>query len=187
MRSTPPRRGAPLRFAPMSKKGNQRTVTAPRFVLPCSCRDEERPARFALASGAGRTRNNVEQAKASKAAFPSAGRRPCAKRPTEHLSNAASARSPAPREAQEPMPHRPRNPAPQLPHRLANLTPAGVPILAPSRFANPSPMTSPAGSRLFCIFDARHGTLPGVSLLARRAVSFNGGQLLVTWTAATVH
>ena len=46
------------------------------------------------------------------------------------------------------------------PRHLANLTPAGVPILAPSRFANPSPVTSPAGRRPFCIFDARHP--PGI-------------------------
>jgi hypothetical protein len=32
------------------------------------------------------------------------------------------------------------------------------PILAPSRFANPSPMTSAAGRRPFCIFDARSHT-----------------------------
>jgi hypothetical protein len=80
MRSTPPRRGAPLRCAPM-KNG----VTAPRFVLSCSCRDEERPARFALASGAGRTRNNGEQASkraASKATPPSAARSPRTNPPT---------------------------------------------------------------------------------------------------------
>src|ERR1700688_5056208 len=67
-RSTPPKkqgRGAPLRFAPM-KNG----VTAPRFALPYSCRDEERPARFALASGAGRTRNNGDQAKGKQRCLP---------------------------------------------------------------------------------------------------------------------
>jgi hypothetical protein len=60
-----PRQGGVLRFAtPPLKNG----VTAPRFALPCSCRDEERPARFAHASGAGRTRNNGKQA--SKSPWP---------------------------------------------------------------------------------------------------------------------
>ena len=45
------------------------------------------------------------------------------------------------RDAQEPMPQRSLNPAPEHPADFANLTPAGVPILAPSRFANPSPAT----------------------------------------------
>ena len=43
---------------------------------------------------------------------------------------------------QEPTPERRLNPASEHPSDFANLTPAGVPILAPSRFANPSPITS---------------------------------------------
>jgi hypothetical protein len=53
------------------------------------------------------------------------------------------------------MPRGSLNPASEHPTDFANLTPAGVPILALSRFANPSPITSPAGRRPFCIFDAR--------------------------------
>jgi hypothetical protein len=46
------------------------------------------------------------------------------------------------------------------PRHFANLTPAGVPILPPSRFANPSPAISPAGRRPFCKSVARHP--PGI-------------------------
>jgi hypothetical protein len=70
---------------------------------------------------------------------------------------ASKRRRPALGEAQEPAPDRPLNPASEHPADFANLAPAVVPILAPSRFANPSPITSAAGRRLFCIFDARHG------------------------------
>jgi hypothetical protein len=58
--------------------------------------------------------------KASNGACPSNGRQP----------------APAP---QEPASERRLNLRDSHPRRLANLTPAGVPILPPSRFANPSP------------------------------------------------
>jgi hypothetical protein len=72
---------------------------------------------------------------------------------------AAAGRSPAPCEARLPSRLPRLNQKESRPRRLANPTPAGV-LFSPSQpFANPSPMTSAAGRRLFCISDAPHGNV----------------------------
>jgi len=132
MRSTPPRRDAPLRFAPIEEWGDRAALRAPLFA---SGRGTSRKFRPRLRRGSNKEEWRASQQESSKQGTPPSGTR-----------SQRNGRLPAPREAEEPMPQRSLNPTPRPPRRLANPTPAGVPILVPTRFANPSPVTSASPS-----------------------------------------
>jgi hypothetical protein len=159
-------RRAPPRFAPIKRDGV--TLAARRDAPKGVGTRTSRKIRPRLRRGSNKEQCRASQQESSKQGTTQAVRR-----------------------AQEPTPQRSLNPAPRPPRHFANPTPAGVPVLAPSRFANPSPgvpmrdlanpspATSAAGRRPFCIFDAgsirpfasswrapraQHGILPRIWL-----------------------
>jgi hypothetical protein len=138
----PPSGGCSACAPPAPNRHELKVVTAPRFVLPCSRRDEERPARFALASGG----SNKEQWRASQQEAPAACRLYNTPR-----TNAAT--------AAQPQVFTPSPLCKSVACRRTYFDPVTVCKSVARRtlrdLANPSPMTSPAGRRLFCIFDAR--------------------------------
>jgi hypothetical protein len=108
------RKGGVLRCAPPPSKSHQRhrVTIAARRDAPAGVGTRNVP-QDSPTPPAGRTRNNGEQAKVP---CPSQGRRPCPRRPSEHLSSPAS---PAP-------PHRDRPPSRLQIRRLPSQRPTSL-------------------------------------------------------------